>query len=82
MIYSTIAGTMFMNMNQERTMPVFRLSYLLSIYVMGCVLLLSTVAVASAKDDDVHYDRISLVATASDEVDNDILEAKIGRAHV
>lgn len=58
-------------------MPAFRLPYLLSIYVVGCVLLLSTVAVASAKDDDAHYDRISLVATASDEVDNDILEATL-----
>ncbi len=58
-------------------MPALRLSYLLSICVTGCVLLLSTLAVASADDDDTHYDRISLVATAADEIDNDILEATL-----
>ena len=58
-------------------MLTFRLPHLLLLHVIACVVLLSTVTVANAKDDDSHYDRISLLATASDEVDNDILEATL-----
>ncbi len=75
-IQVTISGMIFAY-NQERTMSAFRLPYLLLVHVIGCVLLFSTVTVASAKDDDAHYDRISLLATASNEVDNDILEATL-----
>ncbi|NOX76725.1 MAG: SIMPL domain-containing protein [Gammaproteobacteria bacterium] len=39
--------------------------------------LLPAVAIASGGDEDTHYDRISLLATASDSVDNDILETTL-----
>lgn len=58
-------------------MPTFHLPHLLLFHVIVCVMLLSTVTVANAKDDDSHYDRISLLATVVDEVDNDILEATL-----
>jgi len=39
--------------------------------------LLSVAAVASDGNDNTHYDRINLLATASDKIDNDILEATL-----
>jgi len=39
--------------------------------------LLSVAAVASDENDNTHYDRINLLATASDKIDNDILEATL-----
>jgi len=54
-------------------MPILRLPhFLLPLFVT--VSLLPAVTMASGRDDDTHYDRISLLATASNEIDNDILE--------
>ena len=53
-------------------MSEIRLSYLLPVLLIA--LTLSPLA-AGANDETTHYDRISLQATASSEVENDILEA-------
>ncbi len=57
-------------------MPVLHLPHLL-LPLFFVILLLSAVTMASDRDDDTHYDRISLQATASDEIENDILETTL-----
>ncbi len=55
-------------------MPMLHLSHLLLPLFFVAASLLSAVTIASDRNDDTHYDRISLLATASDDIDNDILE--------
>ena len=50
----------------------------LSLFLFFVAASLSSAAtVASSENDNTHYDRISLLATASDKIDNDILEATL-----
>ncbi|MCF6338478.1 MAG: SIMPL domain-containing protein [Gammaproteobacteria bacterium] len=58
-------------------MSMLRLPHLLLSLFFVAVSLLSAVTIASDGNDDTHYDRISLLATASDEIENDILETTL-----
>ncbi|MCF6257363.1 MAG: SIMPL domain-containing protein [Gammaproteobacteria bacterium] len=57
-------------------MPILRPPHFLLFLFFIMVSLLSAATMAS-EDNDTHYDRISLLATASDEIENDILETTL-----
>ncbi|NOX92354.1 MAG: SIMPL domain-containing protein [Gammaproteobacteria bacterium] len=57
-------------------MPILQPPHFLLFLFFVAASLLSVVTVAS-EDNETHYDRISLLATASDEIENDILEATL-----
>jgi len=57
-------------------MPILRPFHLLLFLFFVTSSLLSATTMAS-KDDETHYDRISLLVTASDEIENDIFETTL-----
>jgi len=61
-------------------MPILRLPHFLLVLFFAMLSLLSAVTMASA-GNETHYDRISLLVTASDEIENDILEATLSVQH-
>ncbi len=58
-------------------MPILRPPHFLLFLFFVMISLLSAATIASEDDNDTHYDRISLLATASDEIENDILETRL-----